>query len=257
MSRRMLSLIIALVTVVIVLLGLVGFLLYRMGQQSVQSQAADVPTSQRVQAGGAGSGTGPGAGTGEAIPESPGRESMERVARLTEGDPLAMGPLDAPVVMTVHSDFRCPFCAKFSREVEPVLIKEYVDTGKLRMEWRDLPIFGEESMVAARAARAAADQDRFWEFTQALYADAPASGHPDHTEADLVGYAREAGVADLDRFRRDMGSTKYDAEIKADQALSTSVGAKSTPTVVINGTGVVGARPVEVFTQVIEQALAG
>jgi len=238
-SRRMLSLIVALVTVILLLLGLVGYLLYRMGQQSVLSQEADTPAVERV----------------EEIPESPGRDSMEGVARLTEGDPLAMGPLDAPVVMTVHSDFRCPFCAKFAREVEPMLIEEYIDEGLLRMEWRDLPIFGEDSMVAARAARAAADQGRFWEFTHALYADAPASGHPEHTEDDLVGYAREAGVADLDRFRTDMAGTAFDEDIEADRAVSTALGATSTPTVFINGTGVVGARPAEVFKQVIDRAL--
>lgn len=74
------------------------------------------------------------------------------MARRVDGDPLARGPVDAPVVLVVYSDYRCPFCAKFSHDTEPQLVDKYVEAGKLRIEWRDLPIFGEESMVAARPA---------------------------------------------------------------------------------------------------------
>ncbi|MCY4669666.1 MAG: thioredoxin domain-containing protein, partial [Rhodococcus sp.] len=71
-------------------------------------------------------------------------------------DPMALGDVEAPVVMIAFSDFRCPFCAQFSRETEPQLIDRYVDTGTLRIEWRDLPIFGPQSFDSARAERAAA-----------------------------------------------------------------------------------------------------
>ncbi|MBB1032231.1 DsbA family protein [Dietzia sp. SLG310A2-38A2] len=182
---------------------------------------------------------------------------MEGIARFEEGDPMAMGPVDARVVMTVYSDFRCPFCAKFSREVEPALIEEYVDGGDLRIEWVDLPIFGEESMIAARAGRAAADQGRFWEFTEVVFADAPDRGHPDLGEEALVGYAAEAGVADLDRFRADMTGGAYDEAIRSDYQAATALGATSTPTFLINGTGIVGARSVETFRTVIDSSLDG
>jgi len=179
----------------------------------------------------------------QANPElAPGRESMEGIARF---------------VMTMYSDFRCPFCAKFSREVEPVLVEEYVASGDLRIEWRDLPIFGDESMLAARAGRAAADQDRFWEFTGTVFADAPDSGHPDLGEEELVGYAREAGVGDLERFRADMTSSRYDERIRADYEAATTLGATSTPTFIVNGTGIIGARSVDSFRTVIDRSLDG
>ena len=71
---------------------------------------------------------------------------------------MALGKPDAPVVMINYAELRCPFCAKFSRDIEPELIKRYVDAGVLRLEWRDFPIFGEESLEAAKAGRAAAAQ---------------------------------------------------------------------------------------------------
>lgn len=82
------------------------------------------------------------------------------LSRRIDGDPLALGAVDAPVVMVAYSDYRCPFCAKFSRDTEPVLVEKYVDEGVLRIEWRDLPIFGEQSMSAARAGRAASPRPR-------------------------------------------------------------------------------------------------
>ncbi|MDX2356400.1 DsbA family protein [Dietzia sp. PP-33] len=246
MSRRPSLPVIALSVVVTLLIVLVAILLAR------GVTGGDQPA--------AGSATGSAAVSDErqTSPEqAPGPESMEGIARFEEGDPMAMGPVDAPVVMIMYSDFRCPFCAKFSREVEPALIEKYVDGGDLRIEWVDLPIFGKESMMAARAGRAAADQGRFWEFTEVVFADAPDRGHPDLGEEELVGYAAEAGIVDLDRFRADMTSDKYDEAIRADYQAATALGATSTPTFLINGTGIVGARSVETFRTVIDNSLDG
>ena len=246
MSRRPSIPVIALTLVVAVLLALVAILLARQvgggepsadGAATGTSEVADERQTSQEQA--------------------PGPESMEGIARFEEGDPMAMGPVDAPVVMTMYTDFRCPFCAKFSREVEPELVEEYVESGDLRIEWRDLPIFGEQSMAAARAGRAAADQGRFWEFTQVVFADSPDRGHPDLGEEKLLGYAREAGVADIDRFREDMTSDKYDEAIRADYDAATALGASSTPTFLINGTGIIGARSTETFRNVIDSSLDG
>lgn len=73
-------------------------------------------------------------------------------------DPLAIGRPDAPVVLLDFSDYRCPFCGLFHRETFGTLVKEYVNTGKMRIEWRDLVVNGKESENAAVAARAAGEQ---------------------------------------------------------------------------------------------------
>ncbi|WP_277682281.1 DsbA family protein [Saccharomonospora azurea] len=179
---------------------------------------------------------------------------LDDLPRREPGDPMALGAADAPVTMVMYEDYRCPFCAKFSRDIAPPLIDRYVDTGVLRMEWRDLPIFGEQSLLAAKAGRAAAEQGRFWEFTEAVYAAAPDRGHPDLTAEALRDFAREAGVEDLDRFTEDMNSTRYDDAIRADMEEGTGVGVSSTPTFVVNGQPVLGAQPLDTFTSVIDAA---
>ena len=169
-------------------------------------------------------------------------------------DPMALGDVDAPVVMIAFSDFRCPFCAQFSRETEPQLIDRYVDTGTLRIEWRDLPIFGQQSFDAARAGRAAAAQGKFWEFTRAVYADAPETGHADLTLETLQSYAQQAGVPDLARFTAAATGTAFDAAITADSTEAQSLGIPATPAFSINGDPVLGAQPFSEFVDLIDTA---
>ncbi|AYA27780.1 MULTISPECIES: DsbA family protein [Rhodococcus] len=176
------------------------------------------------------------------------------MSRRIDGDPLAIGAVDAPVVMVAYSDYRCPFCAKFSRDVEAALIDKYVDEGILRIEWRDLPIFGEQSMAEDLAGHAAAAQGKFWEFGTAVYASSPDRGHPDLTSEALRSFAAAAGVPDQDRFDRQAADPSVDQDIYADMLEANTIGVASTPSFVINGTPILGAQPLGVFEQVIEAA---
>lgn len=175
------------------------------------------------------------------------------LSRRVDGDPLARGSIDAPVVLVAYSDYRCPFCAKFSRDTEPALVEKYVDTGVLRIEWRDLPIFGEQSMAAARAGRAAAAQGRFWEFNSALYAASPDRGHPTLDTQALRDFASQSGVPDMAQFDADAYDETIDADIAADMLEANMIGISSTPSFVINGYPVLGAQPLSVFDELIEK----
>lgn len=179
------------------------------------------------------------------------------VERRQADDPLALGAPDAPVALVVFSDYRCPFCAKFSRDTEPELVKRYVDAGRLRIEWRDFPIFGPQSMSAARAGRAAAEQGKFWEFNRAVYAAAPERSKAELTDEDLIGFARKAGVPDIERFTAAMRGNTFDAAINADLEQGTGFGVPSTPAFLINDVPMLGAQPTEDFVRAIDGALAG
>lgn len=176
-------------------------------------------------------------------------------SRRIPGDPTALGRPDAPVVMVMYSDYRCPFCAQFSRDTEDALARQYVDPGALRIEWRDYPIFGPQSTSAAAAGRAAAAQDRFWAYNRAIFADAPQRGHMDLPDETLVRYAEQAGVPDIDRFRRDMSSPATAQAVRTDLAQASTLGVPSTPAFVINGNPMLGAQPIDQFRQEINTAL--
>lgn|GEM_PF-364180 len=176
--------------------------------------------------------------------------------RREKDDPLAIGRVDAPVVLIEFSDWRCPFCAQWARTTRPELQK-YVDDGTLRMEYRDMPIFGAESELAARAGRAAARQGRFWPFYDVVYGAAPERGHLEVSPEKLTAFARRAGVADLEKFDADMRSVEVAAEISRDLADARRLGApNSVPLFLIGNEAISGAQPTEVFVQAVERQAA-
>lgn len=203
-----------------------------------------------------GSGAGPAPTSIGASPDEPAAESgVAPVERRQDGDPFAIGDPDAPVAMVMFSDYRCPFCAKFSRDTQPELVQRFVEGGTLRIEWRDFPIFGEESKLAARAGRAAAEQGKFWEFNDAVYAAAPDRRKADLSERALIGFAEQAGVADIDRFVAGMRGTEFDDAINADLAQGNRIGVPSTPAFLINDAPLLGAQPTDEFVRAITKAL--
>ncbi len=185
-----------------------------------------------------------GAATSAAVPD---------LARRLPGDPMALGSVSAPVVMVEYADYRCPFCAAFDKDTLPALTKKYVDTGVLRVEWRDFPVFGQQSFDAAVAARAAAQQGRFWQYHHALYALAPAMAHANLTRPVLLDTARKVGVPNMAAFTAALDSAELKAQVQADAAEAQALGASGTPTFLVGSQPLVGAQPLSVFSQVIEQ----
>lgn len=175
--------------------------------------------------------------------------------RREDGDPLAVGAVDAPVVLIEYADYRCPYCASWALDVRPGL-QPYVDDGTLRIEFRDTIIFGEESALVAIAARAAGEQGMYWDYHDAIFAAAPATGHAELPKERLLQLAQEVGVPDLDRFEADLSSQDLLDAVQADMAEAQSLGVRSTPTFIVNTVPVRGSQPVEVFTQLIDAQAA-
>ncbi|MFB7273998.1 DsbA family protein [Streptomyces sp. NPDC056244] len=177
---------------------------------------------------------------------------LVKLARRDAADRLAVGRPDAPVVMVEYADFKCGYCGKFARDSEPALVKKYVGDGTLRIEWRNFPIFGNESESAARASWAAGRQGRFWQFHAAAYAQG--SKEKGFSADRLDDLARTAGVKDINRFRDDRESDAAEAAVRKDQAEAYGLGATSTPSFLVNGRPIAGAQPTETFTRAIEAA---
>ncbi|MFD4371614.1 DsbA family protein [Streptomyces sp. NPDC058486] len=177
---------------------------------------------------------------------------LEKYARRDASDRLALGRADAPVVLIEYADFKCGYCGKFARDTEPLLVKKYVENGTLRIEWRNFPIFGEESEAVARASWAAGQQGRFWQFHKAAYADG--AKEKGFGEARLRALAAEAGVPDLARFAKDSDGEAAREAVRKDQEQGYELGASSTPSFLVNGRPIAGAQSLETFTEAIEAA---
>ena len=166
---------------------------------------------------------------------------------------MAMGETDAPVVMVSYSEFQCPFCGKFARDTEPGLIEKYVKNGTLRIEWRDFPYLGKESMTAALAGRAAALQGKFWAFHDTMYAKEQPVNSGKLTEDYLASVARKAGL-DGERLIKDMARPELADAIGKDFTEGQSIGVTGTPAFIVNGQPIIGAQPAQAFERVIENA---
>ena len=178
------------------------------------------------------------------------------LARRDPADVMALGEVDAPVVIVEFADYRCPFCSRFEQVTLPEIKQAYIDTGLVRLEFRDMPIFGDQSVSTALAGRAAGAQGRFWEFMNVVAANGVAEGgHPDLTNDRLVTFAQQAGVPDIDRFTADL-SNEADLElVKQDYLLGQQMGTSGVPMFWIADTPMSGAQPFENFSRVIDAEL--
>ncbi|MGO0575901.1 DsbA family protein [Ornithinimicrobium panacihumi] len=190
----------------------------------------------------------------EAAPQTPSPEVQQMLMDLQRRDPedpMAVGEVDAPVVMIEYADYRCPYCTRFHLETRPELMP-LVEDGTLRIEFRDLVLFGEGSQDAAIAARAAAQQDKLVDYQSAVF-ERSSEGRAELTRDDLVAIAEEVGVPDLDAFTEALDDEELAAAVEADTTEARSLGISSTPTFLINTAVVQGAYEAAHFRTVIEQ----
>jgi protein-disulfide isomerase len=181
-------------------------------------------------------------------------EALATLARRDAADTHAIGAVDAPVVMIEYSDLTCPYCGKFALETLPQIMSDYVDEGLVRLEWRDLPIFGEPSQNAALGGRAAGVEGKFWEYQDAFYR----AGIPreEVTREAVLEVAQSIGIEDLAAFEAAFENQELQQAIANDYQEGQHIGVQSTPTFLINGRPLMGAAPYEDFKAVIDLALS-
>ncbi len=158
------------------------------------------------------------------------------------------GAATAPVTIVEFSDFECPFC---SRVVPTLKQIEEKYAGKVRVVFKQNPLpFHKNAMPAAQASIAAANQGKFWEMHDKMFANQKAL-----SVEDLKKYAAEIGL-DVAKFEADMNSDAVKAQVKADMDLANKLGIRGTPNSLVNGKEVSGAQPFENFQKVIDEELA-
>src|SRR5215467_8441780 len=161
----------------------------------------------------------------------------------------ARGKADAPISIVEFSDYHCPFCMRAETVVQEVMAKY---DGRVRLVYRDFPLdnLHPQARAAAEAASCAGDQGKFWEYHDALFANAPKA-----SKNDLKGYANTVGL-DAAQFERCLTENTYRFLVQRDVEEATKLGLSGTPAFFINGRFLNGAQPLEKFVQIIEEELA-
>lgn len=131
--------------------------------------------------------------------------------------------------------------------------EQYIDTGKVRFSYKHFAILGPESNRAAEASECAAEQDKFWEYHDRLFADQTTTRSTLNDER-LIELAVEVGL-EPDALGECLNSGRYTGKVRQESLSIQSMGVRGTPAFLINGTFLSGAQPFEVFQQVIEEQL--
>jgi len=151
-------------------------------------------------------------------------------------DGNALGKKNAPVTMIEYADYQCPFCRDYALNTMPILINDYVRTGKLRLEFEPLTFIGPDSETAARAGAAAGQQDLEWNFSHLFYFNQGTERSGYVTDAFINKLYAGAGVdaAKANSYRTTPAAA---VPIATASASAEKYGVASTPSFVVGPTG--------------------
>lgn len=178
----------------------------------------------------------------------------------TDGDP-SIGSANAPVTVAFWSDFQCPFCKQFEVTTLPSIVKNYADTGKVRIVFMDFSFLGPDSVADGEFARAVWKlyPDKYFAWRSAIYTAQPAENSLN--AADNLAWLKEttATVSGIDasKVAADAAANKsaYDATMDADKAEGTKAGVNATPSFVIGTRLIAGAYPYATFQSALDTLL--
>lgn len=158
------------------------------------------------------------------------------------------GDKDAPVTIVEFSDYQCPYCSRHHETMKKVM-EAY--PGKVKWEYKHFPL---DSMhpyarIAAEGAECAGDQDKFWEYTDLLYASQKS------LNSEIVPKLAAQLNLNMDDFTACISSGKYKEKIASDLAEGQAKGVRGTPGNFVNGVELKGAVPFDQMKAAIDKAL--
>ena len=177
---------------------------------------------------------------------------------LDNGSPILGNP-NAPITLIEFGDYQCHFCNVFFHTTEDSILKNYVETGKVRMIFKDYNIIGPDSVNASHGAHCAKDQGLFWEYHDILYSNWTGENNGWASSENLGRFAQEIGL-DMNIWSECMLSGIHSQTILASNENARSLELTGTPAFFIIGsdgktTRLFGAQPFETFERVFENEL--
>ncbi len=210
--------------------------------------------------------------TGEAVVTQPslqGNDAAQKptavVAVSSDDDPV-LGNKNTKVTIVEFSDYQCPFCRKFWTETFSELKKNYIDTGKVKLVFRDFPLSfhpgAQPAAEAAECARSIGGDEAYWKMHDKIFSEENIldSGSPTGAVSKTVQFT----AVDLKKWAKDLGydigscldSGKFANEVQKDANQGASYGVQGTPAFFVNGKLLSGAYPYASFKQLIDAELA-
>ena len=176
-------------------------------------------------------------------------------------DAPVLGSKTATVTIVEVGDYQCHMCKLWFEETRPLIIENYVETGKVNFVFVDMPFLGSDSTPASEATYCADDQGKYWEYHSMLFTYQEEIDDGWASANRLQAFAFNLGL-DIEQFDKCMKTDDHRSLVNSNMQIARNeFGANSTPTFMIINTStgeaekIVGAHPYSTFVSVLDQML--
>ncbi len=177
----------------------------------------------------------------------------------TENGSPYLGDPNAPITLIEFGDYQCHFCNVYFHNTEHEILSNYVETGKVKIIFKDYTIIGPDSVTAAHASHCADDQGKFWEYHNILYNNWTGENNGWASYENLFVFAQDVGLS-IDEFTECMLNEIHDSVITQSNSDARILELTGTPSFFVIGkdnvvTKIHGAQPYENFKGIFDSEL--
>lgn len=189
-------------------------------------------------------------------PETESESSSLTISNLIDGGSPILGNSNAPITILEWGDYQCTFCYKFHQNTLNTIQEDFINAGKVKLIFKDFPLNGPDSLLAAEAAYCAEDQEKYWQYHDELYKNWGGERTGWVTRESLDNFANTVNL-DLNEFNKCLDDHKYQNKVKTIHEFGKEIGIDATPSfLVFNGEKIIkirGNQPLEVFLKTFEE----
>jgi protein-disulfide isomerase len=189
-------------------------------------------------------------------PESETESNLLTSAKLIEGGSPIMGDSNAPITILEWGDYQCTFCYKFHQNTLDIINEDFIKTGKVKLIFKDFPLNGPDSLLAAEASYCAQDQEKYWQYHDELYSNWGGERTGWITRESLDEFGNAVNL-NLDEFNTCLDEHKYQSKVISLNEFGKEVGIDATPSfLVFNDKKIIkirGNQPLEVFLKTFDE----
>jgi len=188
-------------------------------------------------------------------PHSNQDESKITIQMLSQNGSPLLGNPNAPITIVEWGDYQCTYCHAFHQTGLNSLIEDYINTGKANLVFRDFPLNGPDSVLAAEASYCANDQDRYWNYHNELYKNWAGEKTGWVNRKSLDQFGTTVGL-DMMQFDKCLDDSKYEQKVLDNQQFGEKIGIDATPSFLIfdskKVTKITGNQPFSAFKKVLD-----
>ena len=174
---------------------------------------------------------------------------------IDNGSPI-LGNSDAPITVLEWGDYQCTYCYKFHQNTLDTINDEFIKTGKVKLVFKDFPLNGPDSLLAAEASYCSEDQGKYWEFHDEVYKNWAGERTGWITRESLDRFAMTVNL-DLEKFNTCLDEKKYQDKVNSIHNFGKELGIDATPSfLVFNDEKIIkirGNQPLEVFLKTFDE----